>query len=85
MMNAIGHEMNDQDRFFFEVTRQQQEEADMEWSVATGNWDEIAEDPAWDVFINIRKTCMAMGEAEREYLAFLDSQVPMEVGCEFDE
>jgi len=76
--------MNDMNRFEYEVIRQK-EEADMEWSAITGNWDEISEDPAWDVFANIRSVCMQAGNLEREYLEFLDSHVPADIGSEFDE
>lgn len=79
--------MNDQNRYMQEVGRYE-----FELELVNLQLAEIAEglrnadvDPAWGVFADIRAACMRNGEAEREYAAFLDTHVPLEVGCEFDD
>lgn len=90
MMNAIGNEVNDQNRYMQEVGRYEFEADLVNLQLA-----EIAEglrnadvDPAWGVFADIRSVCMRNGENEREYAAFLETHVPLaelDVGCEFDD
>lgn len=72
--------LNDQDRFDYEVTRQEMEMMD-----ETTAFEQALADPAWDVFINIRKVCMENGAIERYVAAYNDMiEVFENQGCEFD-
>lgn len=72
--------LNDQDRFDYEVTRQE-----MEMVNEVQAFENALVDPAWDVFINIRKFCMENGAIERYCQAYKEMMEVFEnQGCEFD-